>query len=240
MLISTPAIVLSSIKYGESDLIARLYTRELGSQSYMLKGIRKSRKGKLRVSYFQPLTQLHIETQHKDKGNLEYIKECRIAVHYENISTAIAKSSVALFFGEILSQLLTEQQPDEQLFDYLSNAFEFLDQTDHVSNFTIKVLLDMTDIMGFGIDRSTLQFEYLNMLNGTFDNNGMQPHHLTDVESSLIKQFLGTDFERLEEIKIHRKQRSELLNLVVEYFQIHLEVFKKPASLTILKQLFDS
>ncbi|MEP5133031.1 DNA repair protein RecO, partial [Nonlabens ulvanivorans] len=54
MLTRTPAIVLSTVKYGEADLIARLYTRELGTQSYMLKGVRKSRKGKLRIAFFQP------------------------------------------------------------------------------------------------------------------------------------------------------------------------------------------
>lgn len=52
MLTRTPAIVLSTVKYGEADLIARLYTRELGTQSYMLKGVRKSRKGKLRIAFF--------------------------------------------------------------------------------------------------------------------------------------------------------------------------------------------
>jgi DNA repair protein RecO (recombination protein O) len=239
MIVCTPAIVLSTIKYGEADLIARLYTKELGTQSYMLKGIRKSRKGKLRVAFFQPLTQLEIETQHKNKGTLEYIKEARVGISYQQIPFDITKSSVALFFGELLTQLLTEQESDARLFDYLSHVFELLDQTSHISNYTIKVLLDMSDFMGFGIDRSTVAFPYFNLLAGSFDNDGMQPHHLNEIESSFIKQFIGTDFEQLNSIKITRKQRSELLNLVIDYFQIHLQVFKKPTSLTILKQVFD-
>ncbi|WP_194851797.1 DNA repair protein RecO [Nonlabens antarcticus] len=240
MIVRTPAIVLSTLKYGESDLIARLYTKELGTQSYMLKGIRKTRKGKLRVSYFQPLTQLEIETQHKGKGTLEYIKEASISYTYVNIPVDIAKSSVALFFGEVLSQLLTEQQPDEQLFNYLSGVFEFLDQTDHVANFTIKTLLDMSELMGFGMDKSTMEFPYFNMLDGSFDNNGMQPHHLSDEESALFKIFIGTHFDAIQNIKINRNQRAVLLNLVLDYFKIHLHTFKKPTSLTILKQLFDT
>lgn len=240
MIIRTPAIVLSSLKYSESDLIARLYTRELGTQTYMLKGIRKSRKGKLRVSFFQPLTQLEIETQHKGKGTLEYIKEANLIYTYTSIPSDIAKSSVALFFGEVLSQLLTEQQPDEQLFHYLSNVFSYLDQTDHVANFTVKTLLDISELMGFGMDKSTMEYPYLNMLYGTFDNNGMLPHHLSEVESSLLKAFVGTNFDNLHVIKINREQRGILLNLVLDYFKIHLHTFKKPASLAILKQLFDS
>ncbi len=240
MLIRTPSIVLSTLKYGESDLIARLYTRDLGTQSYMLKGIRKSRKGKLRVSLFQPLTQLEIETQHKGKGTLEYIKEANLNYVYVSIPADIAKSSVALFFGEILSQLLTEQQPDEQLFNYLSNVFTYLDQTDHVANFTIKTLLDISELMGFGMDQNSMDQPYFNMLDGTFDNNGMLPHHLSEGESSLFKQFVGTNFDAIPAIKINREQRGTLLNLVLDYFKIHLHTFKKPASLDILKQLFDS
>ncbi|PRP67515.1 DNA repair protein RecO [Nonlabens agnitus] len=240
MIVRTPAIVLSTIKYGEADLIARIYTKKLGTQSYMLKGIRKSRKGKLRVSLFQPLTQLEIQTQHKGKGTLEYIKEASTAYTYVNIPVDVAKSCVALFFGEVLSQLLTEQQPDEQLFDYLSTIFEYLDQTDHVANFTIKTLLDMTELMGFGMDRSTMDFPYFNMLDGSFDNHGMQPHHLNEEESSLFKLFIGTNFDAIHSIKINRNQRTALLNLVLDYFKIHLHSFKKPNSLDILKQLFDS
>ncbi len=240
MIVRTPAIVLSTIKYGEADLIARIYTKELGTQSYMLKGIRKSRKGKLRVSFFQPLTQLDLQTQHKGKGALEYIKEVSLSYTYVAIPVDIAKSSVALFFGEVLSQLLTEQQPDEQLFDYLSTVFQFLDQTSHVANFTLKMLLDMSELMGFGIDKTSIAFPYLNLLDGTFDNNGLQPHHLSEQESSLIKAFLGTKFDNLEAIKINREQRAALLNLVLDYFKIHLHTFKKPTSLSILKQLFDT
>ncbi|WP_298950842.1 DNA repair protein RecO [uncultured Nonlabens sp.] len=239
MLIKTQAIVLSSLKYGESDLITRLYTKELGTQSYILKGVRKSRKGKLRISFFQPLTQLELETQHKGKGALEYIKEARVLFPYQNIHTNIIKTSITLFFSEVLSQLLTEQQPDEELFDYVSTAFQFLDQSDQVANFSIKVLLDMTRFLGFQPDVNTIDLPYFNMLNGNFDNNGLQPYHLTDIESNLLKPFLGMKFDQINEVKMNREERNGLLNLVIEYFQIHLQIFKKPNSLSILKQLFD-
>ena len=239
MIVNTPALVLSTIKYGESDLIARLYTKELGTQSFMLKGIRKSRKGKLRVSLFQPLNQLNIQTNHKGKGTLEYIKDASMGYNYHTIHLDIFKSSIALFFGEALSQLLTEQQADEKLYDYLATVFEYLDQTDHVANFTVKVLLDISQIMGFGMDMTTMHLPYLNMLDGNFDTNGMQPHHLGEEESNIIKKFIGTSFDDVVAIGLSREQRATQLHLVLDYFKIHLHTFKKPASLIILKQLFD-
>ncbi|WP_438962298.1 DNA repair protein RecO [Nonlabens sp.] len=240
MLTRTPAIVLSTVKYSEADLIARLYTRELGTQSYMLKGVRKSRKGKLRASYFQPLVQLEIETNHKGKGSLEYIKEAQVTPAYDTIHTDIVKSSVVMFFSEVLTQVLTEQQSDPDLYDYLSSIFQFLDQSSAVANFSIKTLLDLTTFMGFQPDITTLNYSYFNLLDGSFDDNGMLPHHATLEETNLIKQFIGTKFDEISQIKMNREERNSLLNLVIDYFKIHLHVFKKPTSLTILKQLFDS
>jgi DNA repair protein RecO (recombination protein O) len=54
----------------------------------------------------------------------------------------IAKA-VAHLWRSFITTSLTEQQPDEQLYTYLSNVFSHLDQTDHVVNFTIKTLLDI-------------------------------------------------------------------------------------------------
>lgn len=238
MLVKTPAIVISTLKYGEADLIARIYSRDLGLQSYMLKGIRKAKKAKLRTSMFQPLTQVEIETLHKNKGSLEYIKNLQITYAYATLYQNIYKSSVAMFFSEILTQLLNDQPGDEKLFDYLSNVFAYLDQTDHVSNFSIKVLLDLTFFLGFQPDQQTTGV-YFNLLNGNFDHDGMQPHHSTDNEAELLKVFIGIEFDKLKDIKISRKERSGLLSLVIDYFQIHLHAFKKTSSLSILKQLFD-
>ncbi len=240
MLVTTPAIVLSTLKYGDADLIARVYTRSLGMQSFMIKGVRKSRKGALRISFFQPLTQLEIITQFKGKGTLEYIKEARVNYTYTSIYQDIAKSCVVMFFSELLTLVLVDQQPDEDLFDYFQAAFQILDQEKNAANFSIKVLLDLTGFLGFQPDLESIELPYFNLLDGCFDNNGLLPHHATIVESELLKAFLGTSFDKMNAIKMNREDRTMLLNVVIDYFQIHLHSFKRPTSLAMLKQLFDS
>ena len=59
--VTTKAIVLSSLKYSDSSLIVKCFTEEDGLKSYMLRGILKSKKGKLKAAYFQPLTLLKLE-----------------------------------------------------------------------------------------------------------------------------------------------------------------------------------
>ncbi|MCO4823097.1 MAG: recombination protein O N-terminal domain-containing protein, partial [Flavobacteriaceae bacterium] len=97
MLVSTKAIVLSKIRYKDNDLIVKCYTQHFGVKSYLLKNILKSKKGKLKMAYFQPLTLLDIEATHNTNRTLHYIKEVKLYNHYISIHTNILKSSISLF-----------------------------------------------------------------------------------------------------------------------------------------------
>ena len=66
MIVTTKAIVLSALKYGDTSLIVKLFTESDGLKSYMLKGVLASKKGKLKKGYFQPLTQLEVVANHRD------------------------------------------------------------------------------------------------------------------------------------------------------------------------------
>ena len=51
MLEKTRAIVLNQIKYTDSGIIARMYTREFGRQSFLIKGMRNKKAGKQQYSF---------------------------------------------------------------------------------------------------------------------------------------------------------------------------------------------
>ena len=68
MLQKTDAIVLAKIKYAESDLIVKCFTKQRGIESYLLRGILKSKKGKLKPALFFPLTQLKLEERYKENS----------------------------------------------------------------------------------------------------------------------------------------------------------------------------
>ena len=56
MIVTTSAIVLKAIKYGETSLIVKCYTATNGPVSYIVKGARSSQKKGMKMAYFQPLT----------------------------------------------------------------------------------------------------------------------------------------------------------------------------------------
>jgi len=238
MIVHTKAIVFSSIKYGEADLIVKCFTESSGLKSYLLRNIFKTKKGKLKPSYFQALTLLEIEASHKDKGTLEYIKEVKISYPYKTLHTQILKSTLVIFLAEMLSNTIHEEVEDKALFSYFEEALIWLDSNAEIANFHILFLLNLSMHLGFYPDTSTLPNKYFNLLEGNFQvfNTGKYGEYGETIEN--LKQFFGIDFAAISRIKLTKNQRSDLLNLLLNYYQLHLHGFKKPKSLEVLNQLF--
>ena len=110
MLITTNAIVLTKIRFNDNDLIVKCYTNDKGITSYILKGILKSKKNNKKIAYFQPLSQLQLETDYKENRSLQYIKDLKSNFLYTSLHTNILKSAIAMFIAEILAQALKEEE----------------------------------------------------------------------------------------------------------------------------------
>lgn len=239
MLITTNAIVLSAIKYSEADLIVTCFTEKKGRKSYMLRGVLKSKKGKIRASYFQPLTQLEMEANHKDKESLDYLKEVKISFSYQTIHTTIHKASLVLFLSEVLKNTIQEEESNPPLYQYLVYAFQWLDGATVYGNFHIIFLLELSRYLGFYPDDSAKQHPYFNLLEGCFQEEVANIYCEKGTSVEALKKFLGIKFDAVTAIKLSKNERAEALNLLLLYYQLHLQGFKKPKSLDVLQQLFN-
>ena len=141
MQVTTKAIVLTSLKYGDTSLIVKVFTASDGLKSYLLKGVLSSKKGKLKTAYFQPLSQLELVANHKNKGTLESIREVKVNYHYQTLHTDISKNAMTLFLAEVLSNSVHEEEKNESLFEFLEASFQWFDAHDSISNFHIYFLI---------------------------------------------------------------------------------------------------
>jgi DNA repair protein RecO (recombination protein O) len=239
MLVSTKAIVLSAIKYSEADLIVCCFTQSNGLKSYLLPGILKSRKGKLRASYFQVLTQLELTARHRDKGTLERISEVKVLSPYTTLHTQVVKSTLLLFLSEILKNSIQEEQPNEALFQFLRDSLQWLDTHDRIANFHLLFLVQLTRYLGFYPDVKTIEGSFFNIYEGNFQNTGEGIYCATGGKVEAFKQLFGIDFERSDQIKLTKKVRSEILDMLLLYYRLHVQSFKQPKSLLVLNQLFN-
>lgn len=238
MLVNTKAIVISALKYSEADLIVKCYTLTSGLKTYLLRGILKSKKGKFKTSLFQPLTQLELVANHKDKGSMEYLQEAKILKHYTDLHTNVVKGAMVLFISEILRNSIQEEEQNEPLYDYIESSINWMDQDANISNFHLLFLLQLTRFLGFYPDDSTMEASYFNMQEGVFQQEETGEYCIEGANLLLLKQFLGINFDAAKEIKMSKTERSDFLRMLIAYYQLHIENFRKPKSLGVLNEIF--
>jgi DNA repair protein RecO (recombination protein O) len=236
LLVKTKAIVISSLKYQEKSLIVKCFTQSEGLKSYFVRDAFSSRKSNQKIAYFQPLTILEIEAIHKNKGTLENFKEIKIATPFQSIYSDIYKSTIAMFISEILHHSIHEEEKNEALFTFLETALNWLDTHNDIANFHLILLLEITKYFGFYPDISQLENTFFEMKEGVF-SPFQAVNSLSEHESDLLKKLIELRFES-DKKTFHSSERQIILKILVEYYGFHLEGFKKPKSLEVLREVF--
>jgi len=236
MQVKTKAIVISALKYQEKSLIVKCFTLSDGLKSYFVRDAFSSRKANQKIAYFQPLTILEIEAVHKNKGTLEHFKEIKIATPFQTIHSDVIKSTIVMFVSEILHHSIREEEKNEPLFTFLETAMNWLDHHDEVTNFHLILLLETTKYLGFYPDISEMDGAFFEMTEGVFS-----PFHaissLTEHQTQLFKKLIGLKFDN-DQKSFHVTERQILLQILIDYYSFHLDGFKKPKSLEVLKEVF--
>lgn len=238
MLIKTKAIVLTSIKYGEADLIVKCLTEE-GVKSYLIRSIFRSKSKKLKIGYFQALSQLDITAYHNKQGNLNKMTEVRASYLYQSLATSIYKQSIALFLAEVLAYALKEEEQNQVQFNFIESSFQWLDQHDSFANFHLVFMLQLTKYLGFYPDVENNSAEYFDLEEGTFKGSKPYRNFLTGKKLILFKSIIGIKFDDMVRLKWNSEDRQIVLDALLEYYELHLPGFKKPRSLKVLKEVFN-
>ena len=237
MIETTKAIVINTLKYGDSSLIVTCFTENSGLKTYMLNGILSSKKGKLKTAYFQPLMQLNITANHNNKGRLNSIRDVEILHYCTSIYTNIKKQAIALFLAEIMYSSIREEEKNQTLFQYLETAIQWLDTHHDIANFHLLFLLNFTKFLGFYPESNLNQGNYFNLLEGNFTNkSGINT--LSGKNIIQFKRLLGINFDVLHKVDFSAVDRQALLLILIQYFELHLSGFKRPKSLNVLKAVF--
>jgi DNA repair protein RecO (recombination protein O) len=239
MLVKTKAVVLHTLKYGDSSLIAHCYTQTLGKQSFILKGILSAKKGSIRKSQFQVLTQLEILFDHKNNGKLQFLKEVKVIHPYQTIPNRIEKNAMAQFLAEILKNAILEEEANPSLYVFLETALHWLDSNDEISDFHLIFLINLTKYLGFFPNNEPLDALYFNLETGCFNALLPREHYIDGYQIPVFRELLGMNFGMVLSLKLNRIKRRELLETLILYFELHLLGFSKPKSLQILNEIFD-
>uniref|UniRef100_UPI003216AB21 DNA repair protein RecO n=1 Tax=uncultured Draconibacterium sp. TaxID=1573823 RepID=UPI003216AB21 len=240
MQISSEGIVLHFIKYGESSVIATLFTREFGRQTYMVNAAR-SRKSKNKAGLLQPLYLVDLVAYQKKSSDIHRIKEIKSNHTYQNLPFDITKTTQAIFLAEVLYKTIHEQESYTELYDFIKNALLYFDLMEEGwANFHLYFLFRLTEYMGFMPDTTKVGFE------GWFDlRKGavvpFEPPHpmfARKEATEYLIQLSQLKINELARLKISRSMRDYLLSVLLDYFQLHFDDLGEIKSLKVLQEIF--
>lgn len=237
MIAKTPGIVFHQIKYSETSLIVKIYTRELGLQSYLIKGAR-SKKSKFSPALFQHLSLLEMVASHKEKSNLQHVREICSAHQYNSIPFDLVKSSITVFVNELLMKSIQEEEANPALFDFVFRSMQWLDlATKNYVNFHLVFAVQLSRFIGFyprGIYSPATSF--FDLEEGCFENKRpLHPNYLKEKNAELFSELTEHSIENMDALALTNENRNSLLNQLIQYYQLHLPNFGELKSLDVLR-----
>ena len=231
------------IKYGETSVIASIFTEVFGIQSYMINGVRTSGKTS-KAHLFQPTSLLEMQVYHNELKNLQRIKEVKWSVVYRNVLSDVIKNSVALYIVELLQKCLKQPESNPDLFHFCEDALLQLDVSDVeiTANFPIYFALQLAQFLGFTLqDNYSEQRPLFSISEGSFvESTSSVTDHLSIATSSLISQLLKAIHpNELDQIKLNRNARREILQSIQSYYEWHIPDFGTMKTLPVLSAILN-
>lgn len=239
MLHTTRGIVLHTIPYSDSSIIAKVFTEKFGLRSYIVSGAR-GKRGRAKGNLLQPLMQLELVVQHKEKSSLQRITELSCKMPYRHLHDDIVKTSIALFLSEVLYKAIREEEQNPALFGFVSHSLQILDlEEGGCQNFHLCFLLQLSRYLGFfPHSAESSAHEIFDLQEGVF--RASEPHHPYFLEPRLgrmLLRLMQTTYGNMKELQLPNTDRRLLLERLLWYYEMHLEAMRDIKSHKVLEEV---
>lgn len=237
MLSKTKGIVLKTINYSETSVVAKIYTEQFGLKSYLIRGVRK-RKAKTKANNLALLSLLELEVNNRESKEMQYIKELRNAHIFQSLVYDIRKSSIAIFLNELIYNSIREEEANASLFQFLYSTIQLLDLIeDNFSSFHLHFAVQLSKYLGFGpADTSFVKGALFDLADGKFhENQRLGLYKLSVEESQFFYQASALSFQEFRKNGYSKLMRKKMLEHILNYYRFHLPDFKPLRSHEVLE-----
>jgi len=236
MIHSSRGIVLKTVKYSESSIIAKIYTEKFGLRSYIFKGIAGQKKHRTKA-LLQGLTLLDMLVYEKPDSNLQNVKDIENAYAFRSLPYDIRKSTIAMFLNEIIYKSIGEEVPNIKMFGFIFDEIIDLDISDvSIADFHLRFLIKFSAHLGFSpMNNYSLANRYFDFQEGTFVAE--LPFHTNYLDESNSKNFSRMIQGNNPKIFDNQKERNEMLEKIIQYYKLHVPAFGELKSYAVLKQI---
>jgi DNA repair protein RecO (recombination protein O) len=247
MIISTDAIIIKSIKYGDTSKIVHAFTRDFGLISIMAKGAfqAKSKFG----SSLEPLSRSRITIYMKPHSDLHLLSGAELIESNGKIRNSLEHIAVGMMTLETIQQTIEQNVQSEEIFILTENMLKILCiLPENPINIFIYFSLQIIKILGFEIEFhfpgmiNTEVFDQrkeFNLDSGNFVNvkngNGKNKLFISTATFDILNSISGSKIDNLFSIKTDKVLFNEIIDFFSHYFSYHLEKKFGYSSFNLLK-----
>lgn len=218
---------MSYIKYGETSVIVRIFTREFGLKSYIINGAR-SKTSKSKMALYQPLTLLDLVIYDKESSSLNRISEAKLLMPFQLVPFDFLRSGIAMFMAEVMGKSVFEGYQNEEFFDFLESTIRLLDEKETaLVHFPLVFLWESSKYLGFAPEDSESFFVELKQYPQGPDVMEEEKDYLKSV---IAQSFLCTDSSP-------SKIRRNMLDHFLLFYGNHLDLAYNWKSVKVLRQM---
>lgn len=232
MLLTTPGIVLHSTKYSDTSLIVKIFTEKCGVRSFIVKGA-FNKKSRFRASLFSPLALVSITFDDRNSDKLLYLKDVsRTDVGAETLFDP-ARSSILMFYNELLYKLLFDSGEDEVLFHFLQEEILKISETNvDLVELPLRFMLRLSVVLGFFPENNYSDKDcYFSLKENRFQSYYIDENEeIPQAESHYMSQLLLS--ENVQTVARHT--RNNLMHYLIKYYRVHNEQIRDIESVEIL------
>ena len=232
--------MLHTVKYGESSLVAYLFTDVGGRQTYMIQGVRSSRGRGNKAALFQPMFLLEFEGIEQPHAQMHRMKDAHNLVPLTSLPFDVRKSTVSLFMAEVLYRLIREVEANPPLFDFICSSVQHLDRMENgVANFHLWFLVRLSAYLGFYPGNEYRNGGWFDIRSGLFCDE--MPQHRTcmnPTSARLLGRLMECEAEGLGDLQLGRMDRVEFMEAMLIFFGYHFDAIHSVQSIRILQEVF--
>jgi len=148
----SPAIIMRTWEFGESDLMVSFFTREGGRLKGVAKGARKSRQRFANCLDLFCLTRL--EYEHRREDGLYFLHSGKLMDAFPGLRSGFSSLSLASYMIELTEMLFPAGLAARRMFDLLHAALSDLGAEKQIDAFRILFEAKAMALGGYGIDLS--------------------------------------------------------------------------------------
>ena len=109
MLIATNALVLKRIPYGDTSVICRMFTEEMGKVSILAKGAWRPKNAS--GPFLEPINHIHIQFYNKNTRDIQILKDAEFIQQFPFLRNSLGRIILAFAIVEIIDKSTLESNP---------------------------------------------------------------------------------------------------------------------------------